>query len=323
LPLKNLPSLDIYAISAVGFFYNIKLPDSVTFVTSIYEVDSLIRKKELESEAPGLTDEQLVELRLPSVYEDLKDVFSKAASNILPPHRKYDHQIELEEGVNESSLGYSPLRHQSLEELQATRQYLTDHLSKGFIEPSQAPFAAPILFVKKHDGALRFCIDFRKLNSLTRKDRYPLPLLDETLNRMSQAKIFTKLDIRQAFHRVRMDPVLEELTTFRTRYRSYKCKVLPFGLTNRPATYQRFMNDTLFDYLDDFCIAYLDDIMIYSQNEEEHTEHVRKVLLRLRKVGLQADIKKSEFNVTRTKYLGFIISTTRIETDPEKTLAIR
>lgn len=139
---------------------------------------------------------------------------------------------------------------------------------------------------------------------------------------MSQAKIFTKLDIRQAFHRVRMDPESEELTTFRTRYGSYKCKVLPFGLTNSPATYQRFINDTLFDYLDDFCTAYLDDIMIYSQNKQEHQEHVRKVLQRLREAGLQADIKKSEFSVTRTKYLGFIVSTSGIETDPEKTLAI-
>ena len=111
---------------------------------------------------------------------------------------------------------------------------------------------------------MRFCVDYRKLNAVTRKDRYPLPLLDETLARMSQAKIFTKLDIRQAFYRIRVHPDSEDLTTFRTRYGTYKYKVLPFGLTNGPATWQRYMNDTLFDYLDDFYIAYLDDIMIYS-----------------------------------------------------------
>jgi hypothetical protein len=122
-------------------------------------------------------------------------------------------------------------------ELETVKQYLVDNLNKGFIEPSQAPFAAPVLFVKKANGSLRFCIDFRKLNQITRKDRYPLPLIDETLARISKAKIFTKLDIRQAFHRIRIDPQSEELTTFRTRYGSYKCKVLPFGLTNGPATY--------------------------------------------------------------------------------------
>ena len=109
---------------------------------------------------------------------------------------------------------------------------------------------------------------------------------------------------------------------FRTRYRSYKCKVLPFDLTNRPATYQRYMNDVLFDYLDDFCTAYLDDILIYSDNELNHDAHVHKVLQRLQDADLQADIKKCEFSVKRTKYLGFIISTDGIEVDPEKISAV-
>jgi transposase InsO family protein len=195
---------------------------------------------------------------------------------------------------------------------------LVENLDKGFIDSSKAPFAAPVLFVKKANGSLRFCIDYRKLNNLTRKDRYPLPLIDETLARLAKAKIYTKLDIRQAFHRIRIDPASEELTTFRTRYGAYKCKVLPFGLTNGPATYQRYMNDVLFDYLDDFCTAYLDDILIYSEDPLEHETHVKKVLDRLRTAGLQADIKKSEFHVTSTKYLGFIVTTNGIRVDPEK-----
>jgi len=116
-----------------------------------------------------------------------------------------------------------------------------------------------------------------------------------------------------------MDPASEELTSFRTRYSTYKCKVLWEGLTNGPATYQCYMNNVLFDYLDDFCTAYLDDIMIYLSDELEHQEHIRKVLLRLREAGLQVDIRKSEFHVTETKYLGFIVSTDGIRTDPEKT----
>jgi hypothetical protein len=124
-----------------------------------------------------------------------------------------------------------------------------------------------VLFVKKPSGGLWFCIDYRKLNALTHKDQYPLPLIDETLTRISDAKIFTKLDIRQAFYRIRIHPNSEDLTTFYTRYRAYKYKVLPFGLTNRPATYQRYINNVLFDYLDDFCTAYLDNILIYLNNE--------------------------------------------------------
>jgi len=142
------------------------------------------------------------------------------------------------------------------------------------------------LFARKANGSLRFCVDYRELNAVTRKDRYPIPLLDEALARISRAKVFTKLDIRQAFHRLRIDPTSEDLTTFRTRYGCYKYKVVPFGLTNGPATYQRYMNDVLFDYLDDFCTAYLDDILIYSENELEHKEHVHKVLQRLREAGL-------------------------------------
>jgi hypothetical protein len=132
--------------------------------------------------------------------------------------------------------------------------------------------------VKKPNGVLRFCIDFRTLNALICKDRYPLPLIDETLVRLAKAKVFTKLDIRQAFYRIRMDPTSEEYTTFRTRYGAYKCKVMSFGLTNGPVTYQRYMNDILFDYLDMFCTAYLDDIVIYSENELEYTAQVHLVL---------------------------------------------
>jgi len=115
-----------------------------------------------------------------------------------------------------------------------------------------------------------------------------------------------------------MDPALEDLTTFWTRYGLYKCKVLPFGLTNGPATYQHYMNDVLFDYLNDFCTAYLDDIIIYSKNKLEHETHVKKVLERLRNAGLQVDIKKCEFRVKRTKYLGFIVSIDSIKVDLEK-----
>jgi predicted aspartyl protease len=315
-------TIDIAAISAIGIHYNLRVPSNEAFTTSIYEIDRILQDRQEALDTPEQEEDYLEALRkvLPPEHWEYQDVFSKSESDKLPPHRPYDHKIELE---GENTLGYSPLYHMTTAELETVKQYLVDNLNKGFIEPSQAPFAAPVLFVKKANGSLRFCIDFRKLNQITRKDRYPLPLIDETLARISKAKIFTKLDIRQAFHRIRIDPQSEELTTFRTRYGSYKCKVLPFGLTNGPATYQRYMNDVLFDYLDDFCTAYLDDILVYSEDPLDHQLHVQKVLQRLRDAGLQVDIKKCEFNVTRTKYLGFIISTDGIEVDPDKVSVVR
>ena len=319
--LKGLLQVDVYAIGAAGFRRSVKQEGATVFVTSLCEIDRLLEEKQLATDQ-DLTDEQLIDLKLPAQYLQFKDVFSRTASDTLPPHRLYDHKIELE-GEQEAALSYSPLRQQSAEELLATKQYIIEHLGKGYIDSSQAPFAAPILFVRKANGSLRFCVDFCKLNAVTRKDCYPLPLLDETLARISKAKVFTKLDIRQAFYRIRVHPDSEDLTTFQTRYGTYKYKVLPFGLTNGPATWQRYMNDTLFDYLDDFCTAYLNNILIYLENECKHKGYICKVLERLYKAGLQADISKSEFNVQQTKYLGFIISTDGIKVDPKKTSVIQ
>jgi transposase InsO family protein len=342
--MQKKPCIEIYSISGAAFhLLSKRKSEDEIFAVTLHEVEALIQERHAERQrvvaistltvelAEGRqtaqqfaarVNELNVEPLVPPEYAEWAHVFSKAESDILPPHRSYDHKIELAEG-GEQHLRYSPLYKMSAEELEVVKEYITENLSKGFIEPSQAPFAAPVLFVKKPNGSLRFCIDFRVLNSLTRKDRYPLPLIDETLARIANARIFTKLDIRQAFHRIRMDPASEEYTTFRTRYGAYKCKVLPFGLTNGPATYQRYMNDVLFDYLDDFCTAYLDDILIYSEDPLKHQDHVKKVLQRLQDAGLQVDLKKCEFGVTRTKYLGFIISTSGLEVDPEKVSVVR
>ncbi|KAJ5135347.1 retrovirus polyprotein [Penicillium bovifimosum] len=179
----------------------------------------------------------------------------------------------------------------SLKELQKAKKYILTNLDKGFIVPSSAPYASPILMARKPGGGLRFCVDYPRLNALTKKNCYPLPLIDEVLQRTSKAELFTKVDIQQGFHRIRMAPDAEDLTTFRTRYGSFKYKVLPFGLTNGPATFQRFMNDVLRECMDEYAIAFVDDVLIYSENEEDHRRHVREVLLRLRAAGLQVGIK--------------------------------
>lgn len=216
---RSLSSVDIAAIGAAPFKRHIRAKDSETFVTSLLEIDRVVYDKRAAiRKEEELTEEELIHKRLPECYRDYADVFSKRASDELPPRRENDYKIVLEEGQRpEEIIGYSPLYKQSLEELEASRDYIVDNLSKGFIGPSAAPFASPILMVRKPGGGLRFCVDYRRLNSVTRKDRYPLPLVDELMERLGNAKIFTKLDIRQGFHRIQVDPASRELTTFRTR----------------------------------------------------------------------------------------------------------
>ena len=313
-----------------------------TFVTSVYEIDQELTRRrrlaldelsvELASmngdlspeealEAKYTQDDELVGKKLPAEYQEYAPLFSRRASDELPAHRQgVDHQIEL---TKENDLSFEPLRRMTEEQLSETKRYIIDNLHKGFIEPSGAPYAAPILFAKKADGSLRLCVDYRKLNALSKKDPCPIPLIDEMMARICKAKVFTKLDIQQAFHRIRMSPESEDYTTFRTRYGTYKYKVLPFGLTNGPATFQRFINEILMEHLDDFCAAYMDDILIYSSTPEEHKVHVKKVMAILQAHGLQADIKKSEFSVQKTRFLGFVIGVDGIEVDPDKVSVIK
>lgn len=314
-------NIDICEINANAFAVNLRNKDNELGSISIYEIDQrLADLRSLDDDDEELERVELV-YRLPPKLQDLADAFSKINADKLPPRRDYDHKIEITE--NAEPLRTAPLYKMSEAELEALKAYLVENLKKGFIESSSAPFASPVLFVKKKGGALRLCIDFRKLNLITKKDKYPLPLLDEVLSRMTRAKIFTKLDIRAAFNRIRMAEDSEELTSFRTRYGQFKCKVLPFGLCNGPATYQRYMNDVLFEYLDSFCTAYLDDIIIFSESEAEHDIHVRLVIEKLMAAGLQIDIKKCEFGVKETKFLGFVLTTDGLKVDQEKIAVIK
>ena len=161
-------------------------------------------------------------------------------------------------------------------------------------------------------------MDYRGLNAVTVKNRYPLPLISETLNRLSRAKIFTKLDIISAFNRLRIREGDEPLTAFKTRFGLFEYLVMPFGLCNGPASFQNYINDTLGEWLDDFCTAYLDDILIYSHNEAEHEIHVKRILQKLLEAGLQIDITKCAFGVTEVPYLGLIITTKGVKMDPAK-----
>ena len=321
LPTRGKTSIG--QIGAAPYRYLSRQKGNECFAISFKEIQDALEVYNAATEPPQkVVPESIKHLKflVPPEYHDLIQVFSKKKADKLPPHRKHDHKIILEE---ETKPGYCPLYRMSTEELQTVKEYLQENLQKGFIQGSSSPFASPVLFVKKKDGSLRFCVDYRKLNAITKKDRYPLPLIDETLAQLSQAKIMTKLDVRHAFNRIRISsPEDEDLTTFRTRFGSYKYRVLPFGLTGGPATFQYYINDVLFEHLDVFCTAYIDDILIYSQNQAEHTLHVMKVLQKLQEAGLQVDIKKCEFNVKETKFLGMIVGVNGIRMDPAKIAAI-
>ena len=265
--------------------------------------------------------------KLPNYYHEYLDIFDQWEAEKLPPKRGQgiDHKIELIQTDGKTpEVPWGPLYAMSRDELLVLRKTLTDLLDKGFIRVSNSPAAAPVLFVRKPRGGLRFCVDYRGLNKITRKDRYPLPLIHETLRNIGNAKWFTKLDVIAAFHKIRIEEGSEWMTAFRTRYGLYEWLVTPFGLANAPSTFQKYINWALRDFLDEFCSAYIDDILIYTDGTQvEHREHVRKVFSRLRDSGLQIDIDKCEFEVQSTKYLGFIIDAGKgIRMDPEKIKAI-
>ena len=262
--------------------------------------------------------------KLPSHFHEFLDVFDRTEADKLPPLRGkgIDHGIELLQ--ENSEVPWGPLYSMSRDELLVLRKTLTELLDKQFIRVSNSPAAAPVLFVRKPGGGLRFCVDYRGLNRITRKDRYPLPLIYETLRNIGRAKWYTKLDVIAAFHKIRIADGDEWKTAFRTRYGLFEWLVTPFGLANAPSTFQKYINWALRDYLDVFCSAYIDDILIYSSGTRaQHQDHVRKVLQRMREAGLQVDIDKCEFEVKATKYLGFIVEAERgVRMDPAKVQAI-
>ena len=267
-------------------------------------------------------DPSQIKQLVPDEYQDYLDVFDRNKADELPPHRSYDHKLEFIDDTDKSKLPRSRIYPMSGHKLKQVKKYLDEHLKKGFIIPSKAPFASPILFAEKPNGGLRFCVDYRKLNAITKRNRYPIPLIDEVLARIQGCKYLTRLDIIAAFNKLRMHPDSEDYTTFITSLGAYKYRVLPFGLTNGPASYQQYMNDILFEYLNVFCQIYLDDILIYSKTKKEHVEHVRMVLQKLREAGLQADILKCEFHVQETKFLGLMVSIDGLRINPVKIQAV-
>lgn len=323
---KTLPVMDVVEISflAMGRFINRSQHTKKNSQgTQIFAVSMADIQKALEVKKKA--DPRTV---VPKQYHHYLDLFEPRKAEELPPHRgkQIDHTIELvQKDGKEPEVPWGPLYNMTAEELIVLRKTLTDLLDKGFIRVSHSSAAAPVLFVRKPGGGLRFCVDYRALNAITKKDRYPLPLIHETLNQIGRAKWFTKLDVSAAFHKIRITMGQEWLTAFRTRYGLYEWMVTPFGLANAPSTFQKYINWALREYLDEFCSAYIDDVLIYTDGPlEQHQEHVRKTLQKLSDAGLYLDVNKCEFERQETKYLGFIVRAGEgIRMDPEKVQAIK
>ncbi|GAA5956477.1 hypothetical protein JCM10213_003320 [Rhodosporidiobolus nylandii] len=277
-----------------------------------------------EGSVPTATELASLRQQVPEKYHEWLDVFSKqncCSSRVVSKDerevmkRPYDLKIDLEDGKTVPQSKIYPL---SATEMDVLADYIETNLRSQFIRPSTSPIGAPILFIKKKDGSLRLCVDYRNLNSVTMKNKYPLPLIDETLNQLSGAKHFTKLDLRNGYHQLRIAKGDEWKTAFRSRYGSFEYLVMPFGLTNAPAAFQHLINDSFRAFLDSFVVVYLDDILIYSRTQEEHDRHVKIVLDKMREVGLFAKAEKCSFDQASTEYLGFIVDREGVKMDPSK-----
>lgn len=203
------------------------------------------------------------------------------------------------------------------------REFIQENLNTGFIRSVSSPHGSPVLFVKKKDSSLRLCVDYHGLNKITCKDRYPLPLISDLLDSPRCTKFYMKIDLRQAYHLVRVSKCDKWKTTFQTHYGSYEWLVMLFGLSNALAAFQHFMNNIVKDLLDVYIIVYLDDILIYSKNMEEHWKHVKMVLQILWKHGLYAKPKRCKFHTTTTKYLGYVLSPEGLTMSPQKVQIIQ
>ncbi|GJP46788.1 hypothetical protein CLOM_g6031 [Closterium sp. NIES-68] len=250
----------------------------------------------------------------------MQDILPDDLPNELPPYRTHQHEIVEEPGSKPTFRAPYRLSPTELTDMKKQIEYL---LAKGLIRPSTSAYGAPVLFTPKPDGSLRMCIDYRALNKQTIKNKYPIPRIDDLLDQLRGATVFSKLDLRSGYWQIRMADNSIHKTAFRTRYGSYEYLVMPFGLTNAPATFQAEMNHILRPLLDECVVVYLDDILIYSRDMKQHVEHLRRVFEILRRERFYVKLSKSEFALEKVQFLGHMVSAQGVHVDPKKIEAVR
>nr|GFA13682.1 putative reverse transcriptase domain-containing protein [Tanacetum cinerariifolium] len=253
------------------------------------------------------------------IVRDFSKVFPEDLPG-LPPTRQVEFQIDLIPGATPIAWATYRLAPSEMKELSDQLQELSN---KGFIRPSSSPWGAPVLFVKKKDGSFRMCIDYKELNKLTVKNRYPLSRIDDLFDQLQGSSIHSKIDLRSGYHQLRVREADIPKTAFRTRYGHYEFQVMSFGLTNAPAIFMDLMNRVCKPYLDKFMIVFIDDILIYSKNEQEHGEHLKLILELLKKEKLYAKFSKCEFWIPRIQFLGHVIDSRGIHVDPAKIESVK
>ena len=254
-------------------------------------------------------------------YYDLIIVFEKKNAEKLPPHREYDISIDLIPG---GQLYFGPVYSltTTTTELKTLKEYIKENLKKKLIRKSKSPAGAPVLFVKKNDGFLRLCADYRRLNAITIRNSYPIPRISDLIESFKDSTIFTRLDLSSAYNLVRVKAGHEYLIAFRTPIGHYEYLVMPFGLRNASSVFQRFIQDVLNDVIGSYVQVYLDDIIIYSKTISEHVNHVRIVLKLLIDNGLYVKLEKCDFHVTETTFLGFTVSINGLTMDQNKVKSV-
>jgi hypothetical protein len=250
---------------------------------------------------------------IPVVYE-FSDVLPEDLPRLLSD-RDVEFTIELESGT--APILRHPY-HMVPPELAEMKKQLEDLLQKGFIRPSSSPWGCPAIFVKKKDDTLRMCVDYHPLNAVTIKNKYPLPRIDALFDQLAATRVFSKIDLRSGYHQIKIQPQDIPKTAFSTRYGLYKYLVMSFGLTDALVFFMYLMNSVFMSELDKFVVVFINDILIYSKNEEEHAQHLRTVLNQLCEHKLYAKFNKCEFWLDRVQFLGHVLTPKGVSIDPSK-----
>ncbi len=314
-------STNIAMIKTATYRMLVKRSDIKIFAVIILKINQLITTAENKSEEVNLHKlfhtEALkqVKIKLLSEYHNYLDVFDQAMIDQLSLHRFYNHKIEL---IDEETLSRSRLYQMFNHKLQKIKKYLIEHLNKEFIFFSFASYVSLILFAEKKDESLRFCVNYRKLNALIKRNHYSLLLIDETFACIQESKYLTRLNIIVAFNKLQMHSDSEDLTIFIIFFDSYKYHVMLFELINESMFYQHYMNDVLFKYLHQFCQIYLDDIIIYSKILKKHKRHVWLILNRLWEADLQINIDKCKFHVQKIIFLRLLMLIEKLKMNSRK-----
>jgi len=248
------------------------------------------------------------------VVREFPDVFPDDLPG-MPPDRDFEFVIDLLPGT--APISKRPYR-MDIKDLKELKKQIEELLAKGFIRPSSSPWGAPVIFVDKKDGTRRMCIDYRALNDVTIKNKYPLPRIEDLFDMLRGAIIFSKIDLRSGYHQIKIRKGDIPKTAFTSRYGLYEFLVMSFGLTNAPANFMYLMNKVFMEYLDKFVVVFIDDILVFSRSEEEHEEHLRLVMQKLREHQLYAKFSKCEFWLKEVSFLGHVITDGGIKVDPGK-----